>query len=389
MQAASDADADADAPQGPSASASPAHASVPGPRQPQHGQRRDRDREPEKSASPSRAKPRSCTVCRARKVRCDKQMPCSNCKKAQIPCVLPQPERPRWARRLQQNSALAAAQTAVPTAAANVNANVNANPPETETANQLLGRLRNLEGLVRDLTGQLDQARAQAQSSSNDGASPNLNSPGSSSNNDQPDHHPAARGVESQMGKLALNPSSANRFWTRINEELRGLEMETRGLAEMDVSDSSDDEALLEDSPNSTAEMTRLPMDRNSLLFRPHASRSSESCYPLPSQVPFLLEIFYENVNTVYGAVHAPTINKMLRRPRTDNGNLTPANEALMFAMYYSGVTSMEDSDVVRTFACTKSELNLKFRIGFEMALAKADFLYHPTFTVVQALTIF
>ncbi|KAK1837621.1 fungal specific transcription factor domain-containing protein, partial [Colletotrichum chrysophilum] len=35
--------------------------------------------------------PRSCVTCRRRKVRCDKQMPCSNCRRAVIQCIFPAP----------------------------------------------------------------------------------------------------------------------------------------------------------------------------------------------------------------------------------------------------------------------------------------------------------
>lgn len=40
-------------------------------------------------------------------------------------------------------------------------------------------------------------------------------------------------------------------------------------------------------------------------------------------------------------------------------------------------------------FGCSKSDLNLKYRIGLEHALAKADFLNAPEITIVQALSVF
>lgn len=40
-------------------------------------------------------------------------------------------------------------------------------------------------------------------------------------------------------------------------------------------------------------------------------------------------------------------------------------------------------------FSCTKAELNLKYRIGLEHALAKADFLNVPDLVLLQAFTIF
>ncbi|KAH6976630.1 hypothetical protein EDB80DRAFT_739926 [Ilyonectria destructans] len=69
--------------------------------------------EAEKSANP--AKLRSCVVCRSRKVRCDKLSPYSNCRRANIPCVVPSNDRPpRWARRLERVANNAAVESSPP-----------------------------------------------------------------------------------------------------------------------------------------------------------------------------------------------------------------------------------------------------------------------------------
>jgi hypothetical protein len=57
--------------------------------------------------------------------------------------------------------------------------------------------------------------------------------------------------------------------------------------------------------------------------------------------------VFAENVNVILQIVHLPTVKAMVRdwRSREMKG-LTPANEALMFSIYYAAVTSMEEDDV-------------------------------------------
>lgn len=78
--------------------------------------------------------PRSCVTCRRRKVRCDKQMPCSNCRRASIPCIFPAPGRaPRQQRPRDPNA-----------------------PPKTSSQREveLVKRLRKLEGIVEELSGQ-------------------------------------------------------------------------------------------------------------------------------------------------------------------------------------------------------------------------------------------
>ena len=124
--------------------------------------------------------------------------------------------------------------------------------------------------------------------------------------------------------------------------------MDTRGLAG-DGSDSSEDDVSSGKTP-STQELKRTPSERHEFLFGHNLSYSATDLnvfHPLPSQIPFLLDVFSENVNFFSRIVYIPTITKMVRESRS-NGmiRLTPANEALMFSIYYAAITSMEEDDV-------------------------------------------
>jgi hypothetical protein len=130
--------------------------------------------------------------------------------------------------------------------------------------------------------------------------------------------------------------------------QIDGLKMDSRGLGAGD-SDTSEDEASPGKSP-STQELERTPSERHAFLFRHNLSPSAPDLrefHPLPSQIPFFLDVFSENVNSVIRFVHIPTVAKMVRDLRgSDMTNLTPANEALMFSIYYAAVASMEEDDV-------------------------------------------
>lgn len=78
--------------------------------------------------------PRSCVTCRRRKVRCDKQMPCSNCRQKAIPCIFPSPGRTK--RGLKDPNA----------------------PPRSSKHREaeLTKRLYKLEGIVEDLKEQIE-----------------------------------------------------------------------------------------------------------------------------------------------------------------------------------------------------------------------------------------
>lgn len=183
--------------------------------------------------------PRSCVTCRRRKVRCDKQMPCSNCRRAQIPCVFPAPGRaPRQPRPRDPNA-----------------------PPKNSSQREieLMKRLRKLEGIVEELSGQIEVESggkgpssanspeaahgAGAQASTIDRAAtfpqrhlssasphagilgPSGGSPrGSDVASDQSEA--TRKQLHQKFGRLVLNDQSGSRryvsngFWAKLNDEV-------------------------------------------------------------------------------------------------------------------------------------------------------------------------
>lgn len=110
---------------------------------------------------------------------------------------------------------------------------------------------------------------------------------------------------------------------------------------------------------------------------------------PLPSQIPFMWQMYQENVDPIVKILHVPTMNKLIREISTNLDRLTPSAEALMFALYYGTVTSMEQEDVKQTLGADKRVLLAQYRFGFEQALAKANLLTDPDVTLCQAFVLF
>ena len=168
------------------------------------------------NASAPPRKVRSCFVCRQRKVKCDKRSPCGNCRRANIPCVLPSAERPpRWARRqeLLANNAVAASQA------------------EESGDAQLMERLRYLEALVQDLNDQLRQARSNYGSST--GPSPGSNSHNQDEHSTLQTSPAASDGIGKQFGRLVVQDSGQTKyvssgFWSRIDDEVCSTFLGTR-----------------------------------------------------------------------------------------------------------------------------------------------------------------
>ncbi|KAJ4393606.1 hypothetical protein N0V93_002819 [Gnomoniopsis smithogilvyi] len=195
---------------------------------------------------------------------------------------------------------------------------------------------------------------------------------------------------QNEFGRLVLKDANRSRyvssgFWSRV--DLHGLKMDLAGYN----SDSSAEDQ--HQSVPSTQELDRTPPERHGFLFRHNLASSPSDAHefhPLPSQVPFLLNTYSENVNFFMQVVHMPTITNTIRKSRgSSSSKLAPSDEALLFSIYYAAIISMEDEDVITNFGTTKGELSLKYRLGLEHALAKADFLNHPNLTLVQALDIF
>ena len=164
---------------------------------------------------------RSCILCRTRKVRCDRQSPCSNCRRANVACVHPSTDRPpRWARRLERLT----------------NNATSSNAPAPQDldpgVDKVMGRLRNLENLVKELSGQLEHAHAAAARSTGGGSS-GANSPGSSTQDRDAEHQrdgsstTHSSSVQKQFGRMVVQDASRSRyvssgFWSRVNDEVCG-----------------------------------------------------------------------------------------------------------------------------------------------------------------------
>ena len=119
--------------------------------------------------------------------------------------------------------------------------------------------------------------------------------------------------------------------------------MDTEALAQ---GNSSTDEDWNDRNPRSH-ELDRTPLERNEFMFGHSAPVDLRLLHPLPSQIPFILSTFQENINCMGQAVHMPTINNMIRMlPGNKLSSLSSADEALMFSIYYATITSMDDEEV-------------------------------------------
>ena len=106
--------------------------------------------------------------------------------------------------------------------------------------------------------------------------------------------------------------------------------------------EQSDDEA----SPR-TIDPDQPLLDHHAFIF---GYRSSDvdlrPLHPLPSQIPYIWQVYLENVDNAVKIVHIPTMQKLVRTTQSNLNTLTPATETLMFAIYYAAVTSLDEDEV-------------------------------------------
>ncbi|KJZ76121.1 hypothetical protein HIM_04577 [Hirsutella minnesotensis 3608] len=341
--------------------------------------------------------PRSCVTCRRRKVRCDKQMPCSNCRRALIPCVFPAPGRaPRQQRPRDPNA-----------------------PPKTSSQREveLIKRLRKLEGIVEELSGQIEiEPTGRSAAGSPDGShavnagadaqasrrplSGSLDrfvaagSPGSKDDTftEQTIEASKTKDVQVTLGRLVLDDHSgtsryvSSGFWHKLNDELDSIREETNKLTDAEA-DESDYEGSPTDSP--ATGISSYSDHHAFVLGYRSVDVNLRKCHPLPSHVTYLWSVYQENVEPLTKVLHVPTVDLVLREARKNSESLTPAQEALVFAIYFAAVTSLEPDEVATNFGTNKDDLLVQYRFALEQSLAKANFLDTSDITVIQAFTIF
>ncbi|KAI9728333.1 MAG: hypothetical protein M1828_003733 [Chrysothrix sp. TS-e1954] len=315
--------------------------------------------------------PRSCVTCRKRKVRCDKRNPCSNCTKAHIECIFPAPGRaPRKPRK----------------------------PPDSE----LLARLRKLEGVVQSLGGSTDDVPHSPSSfagttlgrqgpaplwESTDGSHDDARSATSSDqakHNAQADwaadHHRTS--LDSNFGRLVLNEGKSRyingNYWANLSNEVEDLKEILHNSTESDEDDVSPGTS----TPGSPS--------HHGFMFGP--SRSSKDLHRLHPPPPLFeeyWEIFDGHVNQLVKMLHRPTMKHQILALKDDPSNCTKGMEALLFAIYFSAITSSSPEECQAISGEARDVLVSRYRHATEEALARAHFLVTEELIVLQALIIF
>ncbi|KAL4780092.1 hypothetical protein BJX76DRAFT_339132 [Aspergillus varians] len=273
---------------------------------------------------------RSCTLCRQRKIKCDRQQPCGNCVRAESQCVYPAglgraPKRPRKAVEAR-----------------------------------LLAQLSRLESMVKRMEGESPETGVSTAVDAVDERKPE---------------------VAQRFGRLVIDDmhscyvSSAP--WTQLGDEIEEL----RDLLHHPSSDEDEDQP-----PVSAPEGPGL--NGAIMGFRALA----HSLYPYHPQVPHavaLFEIFKTNVAPVVCVFHMPTLERMFWDAIASMDTVDKNVEALLFAIYYTAVISLDPEQCLNVLGIPRPSALETYRFAIEQATARADLLNTQNLILLQATVLF
>ncbi|KAK2806367.1 hypothetical protein FQN51_007411 [Onygenales sp. PD_10] len=316
---------------------------------------------------PATALPRSCITCRRRKVRCNKQHPCSNCIKARIDCVFPGPGRaPRKSKK----------------------------PADKE----LLSRLKRLEGVVQSLGVQVDDEEDPGSENTQSSRTSDSKEKQDASTNNYPRKNahfhpgfmntdprkPVQRDISQELGRLVIGEGRSryvsNRFWTNFGDEIE----EMRDILEA----TSDEDDYPPPENNGSTSMHSQPHEGFLFAFQSLA-HTLRGFHPNPGQVLILWKTYHENVAPLITIFHLPTLGKLICEGSSDLNSLNKNTEAVLFSVYYAAVTSMNSVQCYALLGEHQDILLTRYRFSMEQAMARANLLTSQSIVLLQAIVLF
>ncbi|KAI1271878.1 hypothetical protein F5Y07DRAFT_381628, partial [Xylaria sp. FL0933] len=301
--------------------------------------------------SPPPPQLRMCTLCRQRRIKCDRQMPqCSHCRLADATCVYP-PGRGRAPKK-----------------------------PRHSIGPQLSERLARLERIISQASTAHSSCYAQKVSHARETLD------GMDSSFDQ------------GFSRLKVDESKSyyvnNALWVTLSsevEELRDL------LFEPATEDAADHEPPSSPFPseasfNTTATLPSFPprpgLSAAILGYRAVAS-SLQFLHPSLTQAIALYAAFTENVAPLVRIFHMPTLTRIYWDAIASLDSLDKVTETLIFAIHYSTVVSLTPEACLNILSETRDSALEKFRFAVEQALARANLLNTQSMTMLQAAVLF
>ncbi|RAQ53768.1 hypothetical protein AFGD_006808 [Aspergillus flavus] len=281
----------------------------------------------------------ACTVCKRRKVKCDRREPCSTCVKDHAPCQYRDPVPPRR-RKTKQKTVLRTL-------------NGNDDTQKTTVSHQ------NQEPLASDdISTRLHFLQNSSKSLQSDTKS------------------------ETGPGRLISKGERSiyldNHLWKTASNEVQD--------AESILPESSG--GISYQIPRARIE-AELELDEGALLFGAASTPNLSGLHPNPVHIFKLWQTFLENVNPLTKIIHVPTLQPHILNASGNIDSMPSELEALMFTIYCAAIRSLSDEEVLQGFGKSRTALLAQYQQASQSALIKAGLLKTSNMVVLQAFVIF
>ncbi|KAI0466407.1 fungal-specific transcription factor domain-containing protein [Xylaria cf. heliscus] len=295
---------------------------------------------------------RSCVLCRQRKVKCDRRQPCSNCLRAGANCVHP-PGAGRAAKR-----------------------------PRQAVDVKVLDRLSQLETTIRRLQQQTKDRDAEAHITSE--LTPATESRALVDDESQ------ETDVATELGRLVVEESQSryvsNIMWADLTESIEQL----RGMF-LDPTPRDEDSPQLGDSPLYDADSpSSVHSGPNAAILGYRSlTHSLRDFHPSVELSMRLFQVFNDNVLPVVRIFHSPTLIRLFWSAVVSPDSIDKETEALLFAIYYAAVISIDPNQCVNIIGTQRSVIVERYKFAAEQALARANLLNTHSTLLLQAAILY
>ncbi|KAE8442681.1 hypothetical protein EG329_002926 [Mollisiaceae sp. DMI_Dod_QoI] len=284
----------------------------------------------------------ACIRCAERKVKCNKQRPCSACVNHKVDCVF-QPPRPPQKRRRHVNDHILADRLKY---------------YETLFQEQGIDTRKLPDAPGSDLWHRSSQTVTSVPKESHQQTPSSIESEESGSVSKTQVIHGEGRSVFVE-----------NSLWSRVVEEL------------------VDPEDALQDYSNDSSDPETSNNDF-SFVLSSEPKFDPKSRHPPPEFIHQLWQIYIENVDPLTKVVHVPTLRPAIQKAASNIGTIPRSFEALMFAIYSAAVMSLNDDECKQRFCEPRKTLISRYITATKAALSRAKFMETRSLVVLQALVL-
>ncbi|KAH0497906.1 hypothetical protein TgHK011_005188 [Trichoderma gracile] len=292
----------------------------------------------------------ACVLCQHRKIKCDRNSPCSNCIKANVTCTPSTPAPARKRRRPNQD---------------------------------LQERLARCEELLKQYASGTVPIPAPSTAQRPLPPLPTTPSNPNLPASEAPVATPAS--VDSTQsrnpGALMVKEDGNVRFmdsyiWASVYDELQKM----RDIVETDDPEETSLLGSDELTPDNNADL---------VLSADVFNTNVDDLQPDPIHIFRLWQLYLDRVNPIFKVIHVPTLQPVIMEAATNMSALPLHQQALLFSIFAMASLSMTSAESIQTLGMSREAAIQKFNTGTKACLIKYSFLKNYNMTTLQALVLY